>query len=86
MATLTDAQCTAFRHKLHVDGLDLMQVESPHLTKPQLKTAFQAVEDFWEANRIALKSQIDTAVGQSISNALAKKIGKYWLQYKWGGE
>lgn len=83
MATLTDAQCTAFRHKLHTEALDLQLAEMPHLTKAQLKVGFQAIEDFWEANRATLKFGIDTAVGQNISNALAKKMVKFWLQWKW---
>ena len=85
MAILTDVQCTAFRHKLHND-LDLLLAESPHLTKIQLKAAAQAVEDWYESERVNVKAAIDTAVGQSISNALAKKIGKFWMQYKWGIE
>ena len=86
MAILTDVEAAKFRQALHGDGLDLLQAESPPLNKTQLKAAFQAVEDFWEANRISLKQSMDTAAGQTISVALAKKIGKYWLQHKWGLE
>lgn len=85
MAILTDYRCTKFRQKLHND-LDLQLAESPHLTKIQLKAGMQAIEDFWENNRATLKTDIDTAIGQNISNALAKKMGKYWLQWKWGIE
>lgn len=86
MTVLTDVQCTKFRHKLHDEALELQQAELPHLTKAELKAGFQAIEDFWETNRATLKSDIDTAVGQNISIALAKKMGKFWLQYKWGVE
>lgn len=79
---ITDVLSTKFRHKLH-ESLDLLQAESPPLTKAQIKLGVQAIEDFWENNRAVLKSNIDTAVGQTISNALAKKMGKWWLQYKW---
>lgn len=84
MAILTDYQATKFRQLLHED-LDLLIADNCS-DKTELKAAFQAVEDFWEDNRAALKSKIDIAMGRTISNALAKKIGKYWLKYKWGLE
>lgn len=83
MAILTDTECTYFRHDLHREALDLQQAESPHLTKAQLKAGFQAIEDFWEANRATLKSSMVAAIGQNISNALARKMGKFWLRHKW---
>ena len=86
IAILTNAQCTAFRHKLHADALDLLQAENPHLGKPQIKAIFQACEDFWEAKRTELKADMDVAAGQTLGNALAKKFGKFWLQEKWGRE
>ena len=86
MAILTDIQCTTFRHFLHADGLDLLQAESPHLTKDELKAGFQAIEDFWESNRAALRNAVVTAIGQNISDALLKKMGKFWLQWKWRNE
>jgi hypothetical protein len=89
MAVLDDARCAKFRQGLH-DRLDLLQAENPTLTKAELKAGFQAIEDFWENNRIALKADIDTAMGRTpatkISNALAKQMGKIWLQWKWGVE
>ncbi|KKL48779.1 hypothetical protein LCGC14_2322070, partial [marine sediment metagenome] len=33
-----------------------------------------------------VKGLINTAVGRTISNALAKKIGRQWMQSKGGGE
>lgn len=86
MAIITDSQCAKWRQKLHRESLALMQAEATPLTKAEYKAAFQAIEDFWEANRTVLKGDIDTAVGRSISNALAKKIGRQWMQWKWGGE
>lgn len=89
MAVLTDTQCAKFRQGLH-EVLDLLQAENPHLTKGELKAGFQAIEDWWENNRANLKDDIDTAMGRTpatkISNALAKRMGKIWLQYKWGIE
>lgn len=86
MATISDSKAAKFRQDLHGEGLSLLQAESPPLTKAQLKAAFQAVEDFWETNRVTLKASMDAAAGVTMSNALAKKIGKFWLKDKWGLE
>ncbi len=86
MAILTNFQCAKWRQKLHRDYLALMQGEAIPLTKTEYKAAFQAIENFWENNRLTLKSDIDTAIGRSIGNSLAKKIGKQWMESKWGGE
>jgi hypothetical protein len=56
------------------------------LSKFQVRDAFQALDDFWETNRLTLKSNMETAIGASISNQLAKKLGKAWLAYKAEGE
>ncbi len=86
MATITDVQCGKWRQRLHAESLDLMQAESTPLTKAEFKAAFQAVEDWYESERATVKGNIDTAVGRTITNALAKKIGKQWMNWKWGVE
>lgn len=86
MATISDEQSGKCRHFLHASHYSLMEAESPYLSKAQYKAALQAIEDFWEAQRTTLKGLIDTAVGATISNELAKKIGKFWLNEKWGIE
>jgi hypothetical protein len=86
MATISEVTATKYRHHLHAEAFDLTAAETPHLTKAQLKAAAQAVEDWYESERATVKAAIDTAVGQTISNALAKKIGKFWMQYKWETE
>lgn len=86
MAILSDTVLATMRQKLHGDGLALLQAESPPLSKAEIKAAVQAIEDYWETNRANIKANIDAAVGRTISVALAKKLGKYWLQYKWGLE
>ncbi len=83
---ITDVQCAKFRQKLHREALALMQAETIPLTKLEYKAAFQAIEDFWEANRVTLKGDMNPAVGRNISNALARKIGKQWMRSKWGTE
>ncbi len=86
MAIITNKHCAKFRQNLHREALALMQAEPIPLTKTEYKAAFQAIEDFWEANRVVLKGDINAAVGRNISNTLARKIGKQWMQSKWGGE
>jgi hypothetical protein len=86
MGIITDALSAKMRQFLHREHFDLMANESPVLTKAQYKAAYQAVETFWENNRLALKAAMNTAVGQTISDSLAKKIGKYWMREKWGIE
>ena len=86
MATLTDEKNAEFRRMLHREALDLLQAESPPLTKPELKAGFQAIEDFWEASRVSLKADMVSAIGKNISSSLAKKMGRFWLQHKWGLE
>lgn len=86
MATLTESNYTSSRHFLHDNAYDNLQTEDPILTKQQLRDGIQAIEDWWEDNKIDLKSDIDTAVGQTISNPLAKQMYKWWLKYKYGVE
>ena len=86
MATITDVEAAKLRQKLHREHIDLMLAESPPLTKVQYTAAIQAIEDWYESERITVKGLIDTAVGTTISNSLAKKIGKFWMKTKWGNE
>jgi hypothetical protein len=86
MATITDAQCTAVRQQLHEFHLDLLKGENPYLTKSQVKAALQAIEDWYDGQRLSVKADIDTAVGQTVGNNLAKKLGKFWMKIKWGLE
>ncbi len=52
--------------------------------KPTLKAVFQALDDFWEANRLVLKADMDAAAGVTLPNPLAKALGKIWLAWKFG--
>jgi hypothetical protein len=52
--------------------------------KTELRAAFQVFENFWTNNAAQLKSDLETALGRSITNALARKIGRAWLEWKLG--
>jgi len=53
------------------------------LTKAEIKAALQAIENWFESERINIKSAVDAAVGRTVGVALAKELGKIWMQYKW---
>ncbi len=86
MAVLTDAQKFEMHKLIRQINFGKTELKAAGVAAPKLGDAFQAVEDFWEANRPTLKSNIDTAIGFTTTNAFAKKIGKAWLAWKWGGE
>ena len=86
MATITQAWCIKLRHRLHRYHMDLLLAPSPPLTKTQLLAALQSLEDNFEAAKVSWKADMETAMGQSISNNLAKKIAKFWMENKWERE
>jgi hypothetical protein len=50
--------------------------------KSELKAAFQAIEDSWVANEAGMKSDLDTALSQTTTNAFAKKFAKAWAAWR----
>ena len=57
-----------------------------HPNKFQTKALFQGLEDWFESERLNIKAVMEAEAGISISNTLAKKIGRAWMAWKWGGE
>lgn len=86
MAVLTDADFAAIRRNARSDPDAKREYINSGLSKSQWKAAVQAIEDDFESNRTALKALVDTAAGVTLSNPLAKKIGRTYFQWKWGGE
>ncbi len=86
MAILTKAQKFEMHKLIRQIGFGKAELKATAVSAPKLGDAFQAVEDFWATNKLTLKSDIDTAIGFTTTNAFAKKIGKAWLAWKWGGE
>ena len=76
------------RQKLYRNSSGKTELKAlPNLpTKTQLMAAFSVLDNIWENNRAAIKTQIDTAIGQTLTNSLAKEIGKVWLGWKFGKE
>lgn len=87
MAVLTDADFTKMKHLLRNDATAKAEMSAAALSKQSWKDTLQALEDWWEATaqQTALKSDMDTAAGVTLSNSLTKKLGKVWMQNKFGG-
>lgn len=84
MATLTDTEAGVMRRTVYTpgQGKDEIKALASVPNKSQWKAAFQVLETFWEANKTQVKADIETALGRSITNALAKKIGLAFLIWK----
>jgi hypothetical protein len=85
MAVLVPADFKAYAFALRSDSDARAEIVAAGLSKSQLQAAMQAIEDEWEDNEAALKTAVDTAAGVTLTNLLAKKLGKVWMQNKWGG-
>ncbi len=58
-------------------------------TKPQVNAAFQAIEDWFEANRASLSTAINAATvpaGYTFTAAQKRILVAYWLRQKFGRE
>ena len=76
MAVLSSDQLTDMRKKMAVG-------ETVVWTKPQLNAALQAIEDWYETNKVAIGTAIDVATAPLVFTAAQKKkLGAYWLLQK----
>ncbi len=82
MTALTPEDFTAYKRMLRNDpeAKALMRALSPALTKTAWMAALQALEDGYSSRRAAIKGEMDTAMGRAMSNALALKLEKAWMQ------
>jgi hypothetical protein len=68
------------KNYLGIIGLDITEeVEDGSIT-------LQAIEDRWTNDQPNYKAAVDTAAGKTLSNTMAKKLAKVWMENKWGGE
>ncbi len=86
MPTIKKSKLAKFRQMLHGSHKKAMSSEAVPLSKDEYTKAFQAVEDFWEANRLTLKAAIDNSLGRSVGGGLAKKMVMVWMKDKWRSE
>jgi succinylarginine dihydrolase len=86
MAVLGNDDYGQIRESLYKAGFGKEELKAlPNLpNEAQLKAAFQVMEDLWTNNAATVKTNIETALGRSITAALARKIGRAWLEWKTG--
>lgn len=81
MAALTAADYREIRAKLYSagNGKDELKALPSLPSKADLGAAFQNLEDWWDANRLAAKAEVDTGIGFTTSAALARFIFVAWF-------
>lgn len=84
MAQLTDGEVLQMWRQLYRkgNGKEAFKGNNPSLSRSDLKAAFQAIEDFWQANKLTLKTAMDAAAGTTLTNAQARILGREWLRLK----
>ena len=87
MAVLTNEDFTRIKHMLRSDPAAVSQMTAAALSKQAWKDTLQALEDWWQATgqQTAIKTAMDAAAGVTLTNQLAKKLGKVWMQNKFRG-
>ena len=48
-------------------------------TKGEINAALQAIEDWWENNRLTLSTVIDNATAKSFTATQKRQIGRAWM-------
>ncbi len=86
MVTYVESDLRAFVKNLKRDKAVWKLQMDEHPTKAQALALFQAIENWFEDNRASIKVAMDAGAGISLSNPLAKKYLKAWLEVKWMGE
>jgi len=87
MSVVTDADVREMYLSLYRKGEGKEEIKADGLLDPAtIKAVFQAIEDWFEGQRPAVKAAIDAAAGRAVSNAAAKKYGRVWMRRKWGLE
>ena len=82
MPALTDEDYVFYKQALKADLGARAEMKALAPTKQAWKDSLQALEDGYEARRVAIKAEMDTALGQTMTNALAQKLEKVWMQKK----
>ncbi len=82
MAALTSEDFTAYKRVLRNDPAAKAEMRALTPSKQAWMAALQALEDGYASRRGALKGEMDTAIGVTMTNALALKLEKVWMQQK----
>ena len=85
MAVLTASELNELRREI-ADVLPKASL-AVNFTKAQANLALQAIEDWFENNRSALSTAIDTATSPlALTNNQKKRFVAYWIKKKFGRE
>ena len=79
MAVLTDEDYTALKRALRADPAAKAEMRALSPAKQDWMDALQGMEDWWVVNRVNAKAAMETASGLTLTNALAKKLGKVYF-------
>lgn len=84
MATITDQDAGEILRNLYRQGVGKEELKAlANLpSKTQFKAACQEIEDFWTGGEAQLKTDVEAALGTSITNALAKKFRRAFFMWK----
>jgi hypothetical protein len=84
MAVLTNDDYGQMRRSVYRAGQGKEELKAlaglPNET--ELRAAFQVIENFWSNNATQVKSDVEAALGRTITNSLARKIHLAWLIWK----
>ena len=86
MAILTNEDFTFYKHAIRRDPIAKSAMRAAVPSKQQWKDLMQGLDDWYESERLNAKAAMETKAGISITNQLAKKLGKVWMQRKFGSE
>ena len=83
MAVITDADVKAAWLDVYRQGHGQEDFASDLPDPTQIQQMLQAIEDFWQAGKAQLFSDMKTASGfTTLSPAQAKVLGRVWLKLK----
>jgi hypothetical protein len=84
MAALTNEDYGQMRRSVYRtgQGKEELKALAGLPSESELRAAFQVIENFWTNNAAQVKSDVEAALGRSITNALARKIHLAWLIWK----
>lgn len=88
MATIPLSDLRQHIRALRADSAARAELDVATPSKQQLLALLQGAEDWFNlpATRLAAKSAMEAEAGIAISNTLAKKVFKVFMQFKFGRE
>ena len=75
---------TKIKHQIRQDPDAKIEFKTAGLSKQQWYNLFNGLDEWWDTNQIAVKTVVEGKAGVSVTNALAKKISKFWMMQKVG--